>query len=294
MAILARLGVNIAANIGFQYAAEMLPTVVRAQGVSLIHIIGYLAHIVGPYVIYLVSAYIPRRMYEKIRAAKSFHERDWRKSSWREVQDLNFIDWVIVDVLVSGRCRSVLAVDSTCPIVFCGRVSHPIVTGNFESGVARESARGQRFRHGAELLVDSLHIFVSVNIFDSNISHMNFFLAKIHLVMASWTDRLLLLRFAEPRNSKSQRGRKSRRRAWQTRPFIMAAFRQSTLPDYSGRAIAHSVKSTAFAESNVNTAAIREPRACVILDVKQVTWRERRLDACVVMRRNETDGASTK
>ena len=55
MAILARLGVNIAANIGFQYAAEMLPTVVRAQGVSLIHIIGYIAHIVGPYVIYLVK-----------------------------------------------------------------------------------------------------------------------------------------------------------------------------------------------------------------------------------------------
>jgi OCT family organic cation transporter-like MFS transporter 13 len=55
MAILARLGVNIAANIGFQYAAEMLPTVVRAQGVSLIHIIGYFAHIIGPYVVYLVS-----------------------------------------------------------------------------------------------------------------------------------------------------------------------------------------------------------------------------------------------
>lgn len=55
MAIAARLGVNIAANIGFQYAAEMLPTVVRAQGVSLIHIIGYFAHIIGPYVIYLVS-----------------------------------------------------------------------------------------------------------------------------------------------------------------------------------------------------------------------------------------------
>ena len=55
MAIIARLGVNIAVNIGFQYAAEMLPTVVRAQGVSLIHNIGYLAHIVGPYIIYLVS-----------------------------------------------------------------------------------------------------------------------------------------------------------------------------------------------------------------------------------------------
>ncbi|XP_033336293.2 organic cation transporter protein [Megalopta genalis] len=55
MAIIARLGVNIAANIGFQYAAEMLPTVVRAQGVSLIHIIGYLAHILGPYIIYLAD-----------------------------------------------------------------------------------------------------------------------------------------------------------------------------------------------------------------------------------------------
>lgn len=55
MAIFARFGVNIAANIGFQYAAEMLPTVVRAQGVSLIHIIGYFAHIIGPYVIYLVK-----------------------------------------------------------------------------------------------------------------------------------------------------------------------------------------------------------------------------------------------
>lgn len=54
MAIVARLGVNIAANIGFQWAAEILPTVVRAQGVSLIHIIGYAAHIMGPYVIYLV------------------------------------------------------------------------------------------------------------------------------------------------------------------------------------------------------------------------------------------------
>ncbi|XP_076673157.1 organic cation transporter protein isoform X1 [Andrena cerasifolii] len=55
MAIIARLGVNIAVNIGFQYAAEMLPTVVRAQGVSLIHNIGYLAHIVGPYIIYLAD-----------------------------------------------------------------------------------------------------------------------------------------------------------------------------------------------------------------------------------------------
>lgn len=55
MAVLARFGVNIAANIGFQFAAELLPTVVRAQGVSLIHLVGHFAHIIGPYVVYLAD-----------------------------------------------------------------------------------------------------------------------------------------------------------------------------------------------------------------------------------------------
>lgn len=55
MAIIARFGVNISANIGFQWAAEMLPTVVRAQGISLIHICGYFSHICGPYIVYMVS-----------------------------------------------------------------------------------------------------------------------------------------------------------------------------------------------------------------------------------------------
>ncbi|XP_046597968.1 carcinine transporter [Neodiprion lecontei] len=61
MGIIARFGVNLAGNIGFQYAAEMLPTVVRAQGVSLIHTLGYIAHIIGPYIVYLddVSPYLP-------------------------------------------------------------------------------------------------------------------------------------------------------------------------------------------------------------------------------------------
>ncbi|XP_046745586.1 carcinine transporter-like [Diprion similis] len=61
MGIIARFGVNLAGNIGFQYAAEMLPTVVRAQGVSLIHTFGYIAHIIGPYVVYLhdVSTHLP-------------------------------------------------------------------------------------------------------------------------------------------------------------------------------------------------------------------------------------------
>ncbi|XP_046597969.1 carcinine transporter [Neodiprion lecontei] len=61
MGIIARFGVNLAGNIGFQYAAEMLPTVVRAQGVSLIHTLGYIAHMIGPYIVYLddVSPYLP-------------------------------------------------------------------------------------------------------------------------------------------------------------------------------------------------------------------------------------------
>ncbi|XP_012268091.2 carcinine transporter-like [Athalia rosae] len=61
MGIIARFGVTIAASIGFQYVAEMLPTVARAQGVSLIHNIGYLAHMIGPYIVYLseVSSSLP-------------------------------------------------------------------------------------------------------------------------------------------------------------------------------------------------------------------------------------------
>lgn len=54
MAILGRCAVNISYNIGLQYAAEVLPTVVRAQGVALIHIMGYTANFVSPFVIYLV------------------------------------------------------------------------------------------------------------------------------------------------------------------------------------------------------------------------------------------------
>lgn len=50
-----RFSVNISYNIGLQYAAEVLPTVVRAQGVALIHIMGYVASILAPFVVYLVS-----------------------------------------------------------------------------------------------------------------------------------------------------------------------------------------------------------------------------------------------
>lgn len=53
MAIMGRFWVNISYNIGLQYAAEVLPTVVRAQGVTFFHIMGYLATMVAPFVVYL-------------------------------------------------------------------------------------------------------------------------------------------------------------------------------------------------------------------------------------------------
>ncbi|EDS27656.1 mfs transporter [Culex quinquefasciatus] len=61
LAILGRFSVNISYNIGLQYAAELLPTVVRAQGVAFIHIMGYVASIVAPFVVYLshVSPSLP-------------------------------------------------------------------------------------------------------------------------------------------------------------------------------------------------------------------------------------------
>ena len=44
-----------------QYAAELLPTVVRAQGVAFIHIMGYVASIVAPFIVYLsyISSELP-------------------------------------------------------------------------------------------------------------------------------------------------------------------------------------------------------------------------------------------
>ncbi|KAJ8982156.1 hypothetical protein NQ317_013941 [Molorchus minor] len=55
LAIMGRFAINISYNIGLQYAAELLPTVVRAQGVALIHIMGYVASIVAPFVVYLAN-----------------------------------------------------------------------------------------------------------------------------------------------------------------------------------------------------------------------------------------------
>ncbi|XP_072757437.1 carcinine transporter-like [Anoplolepis gracilipes] len=51
MSVLSRFCLNMAANVGLQYAAELLPTSIRSQGVSLIHIFGIIAHSLAPYVV---------------------------------------------------------------------------------------------------------------------------------------------------------------------------------------------------------------------------------------------------
>lgn len=52
--MMGRFCVNISYNIGLQYAAELLPTVIRAQGVAFIHIMGCVANIIAPFIVYLV------------------------------------------------------------------------------------------------------------------------------------------------------------------------------------------------------------------------------------------------
>ncbi|XP_042855438.1 organic cation transporter protein-like [Penaeus japonicus] len=53
LAVLGRFCVNISYNIGLQYAAELLPTVVRAQGVAAVHIMGYVASLLSPTIVEL-------------------------------------------------------------------------------------------------------------------------------------------------------------------------------------------------------------------------------------------------
>lgn len=52
-ALAGRFFANVCYNIGLQWAAEVLPTVVRAQGISLIHTLGFAAMLLSPPVIYL-------------------------------------------------------------------------------------------------------------------------------------------------------------------------------------------------------------------------------------------------
>lgn len=48
-----RFGINVAYNSGAQYAVELIPTEVRGQGVSTIHVAGYIASFFSPQILYL-------------------------------------------------------------------------------------------------------------------------------------------------------------------------------------------------------------------------------------------------
>lgn len=53
LAIVGRATANFSYNLGIQYAAELLPTVIRGQGLTFVHIMGYIASMVAPLVVYL-------------------------------------------------------------------------------------------------------------------------------------------------------------------------------------------------------------------------------------------------
>ncbi|XP_044256798.1 organic cation transporter protein-like isoform X1 [Tribolium madens] len=59
LAIIARLAVTVAYNSGAQYAVELIPTVVRGQGVSVIHVTGYAASFFSPQILYLAHFWKP-------------------------------------------------------------------------------------------------------------------------------------------------------------------------------------------------------------------------------------------
>lgn len=59
LGIIARLSINVAYNSGAQYAVELIPTVARGQGVSVIHVMGYVASFFSPQILYLSCFWKP-------------------------------------------------------------------------------------------------------------------------------------------------------------------------------------------------------------------------------------------
>ncbi|GAB6029801.1 hypothetical protein CHUAL_005514 [Chamberlinius hualienensis] len=58
LAMIGRLLINVSFNIGLQYAPELLPTVVRGQAVLATHLVGFIANILSPFIVYLAKYYI--------------------------------------------------------------------------------------------------------------------------------------------------------------------------------------------------------------------------------------------
>ncbi|XP_017779708.1 PREDICTED: organic cation transporter protein-like [Nicrophorus vespilloides] len=59
LTVIARLNVVVAYNSGSQYAFELIPTVVRAQGVSVVHVAGFAATFFSPQILYLSTFWKP-------------------------------------------------------------------------------------------------------------------------------------------------------------------------------------------------------------------------------------------
>ncbi|CAF4957300.1 unnamed protein product [Pieris macdunnoughi] len=57
-AIIARFAVNISVSVGMQWCAEVVPTSVRGSAASIVHICGYLATGISPYIVYLGNFFI--------------------------------------------------------------------------------------------------------------------------------------------------------------------------------------------------------------------------------------------
>lgn len=55
LSIIGRFGVTVAYNSGAQYAAELIPTCVRGQGVATAHVAGYALTFFSSYILYSVS-----------------------------------------------------------------------------------------------------------------------------------------------------------------------------------------------------------------------------------------------
>jgi MFS family permease len=55
LAVVGRFGVNVAYSSGAQYAAELIPTEVRGQGVAAIHMVGYAATFFSAHILYLAT-----------------------------------------------------------------------------------------------------------------------------------------------------------------------------------------------------------------------------------------------
>ncbi|XP_063364715.1 carcinine transporter-like [Cydia amplana] len=56
-AVVARFAINITCNTVMQWATEMLPTAVRGTGMSIVHICGYVATVISPFIVYLEIYY---------------------------------------------------------------------------------------------------------------------------------------------------------------------------------------------------------------------------------------------